>query len=59
MSPPQDLKCASAYRVHVCPGKVARTQFDWTQFALDHEEKSGISRDLRRPEPEFISQTAN
>jgi hypothetical protein len=41
MSPPQELKCALAYPVHVCPGKVG-----CTQFALDHEEKSGISRDF-------------
>jgi hypothetical protein len=38
MSPPQELKCALAYRVHVFPGKVG-----CTQFALDHEEKSEIA----------------
>jgi hypothetical protein len=43
MSPPQELKCASAYRVHVFPGKVV-----WTQFGRNHEEKSGISRSLRQ-----------
>jgi hypothetical protein len=41
MSPPQDLKCALAYRVHVFPDKVGSTR-----VGLDHEEKSGISRDF-------------